>query len=65
MLREICDRGIFYDNLDNVMRWIEKQVDDKRDWKFERIIENFYWRQIYPVPDTVTGLKDDMGSLVI
>lgn len=65
MLREICDRGIFYDNLDNVMRWIEKQVDDKRDWKFERIIENFYWRQIYPVPDTVTGLGDDMGSLVI
>lgn len=66
MLREICNRGIFYDNLDNVMRWIEKQVDGKRDWQFWRIIENFYWRQIYPVPNTaMAGLSDGMDTLVI
>ena len=67
MLREICNRGIFFDNLDNVMRWIEKQVDDgKRDWQFWRIIENFYWRQVYPVPDTaMAGVSDAMCSLVV
>ena len=67
MLREICNRGIFYDNLDNVLRWIEKHVDDgKRDWQFWRAIENFYWRQVYPVPDTaMAGVSDAMASLVV
>lgn len=66
MLREICNRGIFYDNLDNVMRWIEKQVDGKRDWQFWRTIENFYWRQVYPVPDTaMAGMSDAVDTLVI
>lgn len=67
MLREICNRGIFYDNLDNVLRWIEKHVDDgKRDWQFWRVIENFYWRQVYPVPDTaMAGVSDAMASLVV
>lgn len=83
MLQEICNRGIFFDNLDNVMRWIEKQVRsieqqfaieqqstiEQRviyDSRLSRIIENFYWRQRYPVPDIAkTGLSDAMGTLVI
>lgn len=50
LLRVMCDRGMSLDEFQVHKETIGKQERGSSRWRFERALENTYWRIIYPVP---------------